>query len=114
MGGIDRMIQQNAATVEESAAASRNLSGQAANLAAVVARFRGQGMSTSYTAAYAAPVPARTKRKASVPRRAAAQAPIAAPAKSPAPAPRTFAATAPLPALGSLAVDMSGNNWLEF
>ena len=49
MGGIDRMIQQNAATVEESAAASR-----------------------------------------------------------------TFAATAPLPAPGSLAVDLSDNNWWEF
>ena len=107
MGELDRMTQQNAAMVEESAAASRNLSGQAANLSTMVARFRGQGISTRAAAAYPAPVPSRTERKASAPRRAA-------PAISPAPAPRTFAATAPLQAHGNFAFDVSDDNWSEF
>ncbi len=109
MGELDRMTQQNAAMVEESAAASRNLSGQAANMANMVARFRGQGVSSgaaaSYTApAYHAPAPAPRAASRAAPRTAAA----------PAAAPRTFAASAPAPSHGNLAVNLSDDNWSEF
>jgi methyl-accepting chemotaxis protein len=40
---VDRMTQQNAALVEQSAAAADNLKQQAAELATVVARFRREG-----------------------------------------------------------------------
>ncbi len=98
MGELDRMTQQNAAMVEESAAASRNLSGQAANLANLVSRFRGAGITTS-TASFAAPVAARP-------------APTLAPAPAPL-APRPVAASAPAPVVhGNLALDE--DNWSEF
>ena len=94
IGELDRMTQQNAAMVEESAAASRSLSGQAANLAKMVARFRGRGVTsgaaTSYAAPRAAPAPLRT------------------------PAPHRLAASAPAPSYGNLAVDQSNENWSEF
>jgi methyl-accepting chemotaxis protein len=93
MGELDRMTQQNAAMVEESAAASRNLSGQAANLANLVARFRGAGISAS-AAAFTAPPPAR-------------HAPAA-------PAPRPIAAAAPAPVHGNLAIELDEDNWSEF
>lgn len=97
MGELDRMTQQNAAMVEESAAASRNLSGQAANLANLVARFRGTGIS-------AAAAGHGTMRPA--------QAPTWTPA--PAPAPRPIAAAAPPPVQGNLAVNLDEDNWSEF
>jgi methyl-accepting chemotaxis protein len=93
MGELDRMTQQNAAMVEESAAASRNLSGQAANLANLVARFRGTGMSAS-AAAFAVPPPPR-------------HAP-------PAPPPRAMAAAVPAPVHGNLAIELDEDNWSEF
>jgi methyl-accepting chemotaxis protein len=93
MGELDRMTQQNAAMVEESAAASRNLSGQAANLANLVARFRGSGISASAAMVSAPP------------------APRYAPA---APAPRPIATAAPAPVHGNLAVELDEDNWSEF
>ena len=94
MGELDRMTQQNAAMVEESAAASRNLSGQAANLATMVARFRSEGINS---ASYNAPAPIKAARPAPAPRRiASASAPMIAPAH------------------GNLAVDISEDNWSEF
>ena len=93
MGELDRMTQQNAAMVEESAAASRNLSGQAANLANLVARFRGSGISASAAMVSAPP------------------APRYAPA---APAPRPIAAAAPAPVHGNLALELDEDNWSEF
>ncbi len=93
MGELDRMTQQNAAMVEESAAASRNLSGQAANLANLVARFRGAGISAS-AATFAAPPPPRHT--------------------APASAPRPIAAAAPAPVHGNLALELHEDNWSEF
>jgi methyl-accepting chemotaxis protein len=93
MGELDRMTQQNAAMVEESAAASRNLSGQAANLANLVARFRGSGIGASAAMVSAAP------------------APRYAPA---APAPRPIATAAPAPVHGNLALELDEDNWSEF
>ena len=96
MGELDRMTQQNAAMVEESAAASRNLSGQAANLANLVARFRGTGISASATTFAAPPPPLRHVPHA------------------PAPAPRAIAAAAPTPIHGNLAIELDEDNWSEF
>ena len=105
MGELDRMTQQNAAMVEESAAASRNLSGQAANLANLVSRFRGAGISTS-AASFSAPMAARP---------APAPAPAHAPALARAPlAPRPVAASAPAPVHGNLALELDQDNWSEF
>ncbi|KUR71058.1 hypothetical protein AQZ52_10205 [Novosphingobium fuchskuhlense] len=95
MGELDRMTQQNAAMVEESAAASRNLSGQAANLANLVTRFRGGAISAS-TGTVAAPPPPRHTPAAK------------------APAPRPLAAAAPAPVHGNLALDFEEDNWSEF
>ena len=39
VGSIDRIVQQNAAMVEQSAASSRGLAGEASRLADLVARF---------------------------------------------------------------------------
>ena len=108
---LDQMTQQNAALVEESAAAAESLKGQSRQLADAVATFR-LGDSTAGVAA----VPARTlahaaiqqarapktvavgkARKSAPPARpAAAGAPAAAPrqAAAPAPAPRQAAASA--------------------
>ena len=104
MGELDRMTQQNAAMVEESAAASRNLSGQAANLANMVSRFSGQGIASGSGAAFAAPPPAERWQPAPRPAHRAA----------PAPTQRTFVASAPAPSQGNLAVSMSEDNWSEF
>ena len=92
MGELDRMTQQNAAMVEESAAASRNLSGQAANMANMVARFRGEGVAAAAPATYSAP-------------------PLRRPAP---PAPRTFATASPAVSHGNLAIAASQDNWSEF
>ncbi|OYU33362.1 methyl-accepting chemotaxis protein [Novosphingobium sp. PASSN1] len=94
MGELDRMTQQNAAMVEESAAASRNLSGQAANLANLVARFRGNA-APAPVAVYSAP---------------AAHRPAPAPLAS---APRPLP-VASAPAHGNLAVKLDEDNWSEF
>ena len=92
---IDQVTQQNAAMVEESAAASRNLSGQAANLANLVSRFRGTGIAAS-ASSFNAPLAAR-------------------PAPAPAPlAPRPLPAAAPAPVHGNLALELDEDNWSEF
>ncbi|GEO00633.1 methyl-accepting chemotaxis protein [Novosphingobium sediminis] len=95
MSELDRMTQQNAAMVEESAAASRNLSGQAANLANLVSRFRGAGISAS-GGSFGTPAPMRS-------------APM--PASM---APRPSAGGAPAPVHGNLALKLGEDNWSEF
>ena len=98
---LDQMTQQNAALVEESAAAAESLKGQSRQLADAVATFR-LGDSTPGTAA----VPARTLAHAAIQQaravktvaggKAKKSAPPARPAASaPAPAPRQAAAPAP-------------------
>ena len=59
MGDLDKATQQNAAMVEESAAASRNLAGEANELKESVARFRISG-GTVGSSSGRAPVPAST------------------------------------------------------
>jgi methyl-accepting chemotaxis protein len=78
IAGLDQMTQQNAALVEESAAAARSLGEQAASLAHAVAGFRTDGAAAVSTAPVHAPVAAAAVRPAPgvrpVPVRAAAPA----------------------------------------
>ena len=87
---LDQATQQNAALVEQSAAAAQSLREQAQRLAEVVAAFKVQGAGRSQPAARA---PAMAPMQAARPSMAAA--PKAAPKGAPKPAPRT---TAPSPA----------------
>jgi methyl-accepting chemotaxis protein len=86
VGVLDQMTQQNAALVEESAAAAESLREQARRLTDVVGAFRLHGA----TAHVAAPAPAPTppvRPAAALPKPAARPAPAPAP-KAAAPAPR--------------------------
>jgi uncharacterized phage infection (PIP) family protein YhgE len=76
---LDQMTQQNAALVEESAAAAESLKDQAAKLAALVATFR--------LGAEAAPLAAATVARARTATavRAPARTPAKAPARTPIP-----------------------------
>jgi len=82
---LDQMTQQNAALVEESAAASESLREQATRLSAAVQRFRVDGRAPAASPAAASAAPAR----AAAPRKATAHTH---------PAPRSAAAAAPSPA----------------
>jgi methyl-accepting chemotaxis protein len=81
---LDQMTQQNAALVEESAAAAESLKDQAQRLMQVVATFRLGG--------HAAAAP---QQPAAAPKPAGAAATTAAPRKAAAPAPTAPASTAP-------------------
>ena len=99
IGNLDQMTQQNAALVEESAAAAQSLREQADQLAQVVSRFKVQGGMVASAApprrppvAAPAPVsPARpaVSKPAPAPRLKAASAPVPAPSKPTAPATAT-------------------------
>jgi methyl-accepting chemotaxis protein len=106
---LDQMTQQNAALVEESAAAAESLKEQAARLASLVSAFHVGGeaapvarrvIAAAATRSAVAPrpavKPAATKPAAAPQARAPASAPPAAPA--PAPAPASTSAPAPAPA----------------
>ncbi|WP_326535226.1 methyl-accepting chemotaxis protein [Pseudorhodoferax sp.] len=104
ISNLDQMTQQNAALVEESAAAARSLGEQAASLAQAVAGFRTDSAGATGMAAVApaARAPAAVARPA-VARPAARPAPVRAdkvpalaparPAKAPAPASKMAAAS---------------------
>ncbi|GKS82579.1 MCP four helix bundle domain-containing protein [Acidovorax sp. SUPP1855] len=105
VGHLDQMTQQNAALVEESAAAAQSLREQADQLTRTVSVFRvdhGAGFATGAAAAQA-PVAAPTARLAprpapSTPPRPAPRA-VAAPAKAPAKVPTQGPRPTPAPAL---------------
>ena len=110
IAGLDQMTQQNAALVEESAAAARSLGEQAASLAHAVAGFRTEPMAaaTSATAMSAAPV----RVQPAVPATRPAPARVGAPA--PALAQRKAAAVAkPVPA-NKVALASTEQNWEAF
>jgi len=118
---LDHMTQQNAALVEESAAAAESLKDQAQRLNEVVARFRLQAGPTSAAAVpmQAAPRPAPPARPAvqavrptTAVRKAAAPA-QAAPAARP-PAPAKAPAKAPAPAPSTSATADQGTDWETF
>ena len=97
---LDQVTQQNAALVEESAAAAESLKVQAAQLAQVVSVFKlsagdhgGHVPAATFHATKAAPAPHRpatapAKAKAPVPRSGVKPAAVAAVASTPAPAPQ--------------------------
>ncbi|WP_082532755.1 methyl-accepting chemotaxis protein [Pelomonas sp. Root1237] len=98
---LDQMTQQNAALVEESAAAAESLKEQAQRLVEAVAVFRVAGSEPQRRAS----VPAPTKAHAPAPKAAAPKAPFKAAAPKPAAAkpasvvaPRPAPAPAPAPA----------------
>jgi len=103
---MDQATQQNAALVEESAAAAESLRTQARQLVDAVAVFRLGGGSPSATVAPAAPTP--VARAATPPARPAAPAARPAPARKPAsPAP----AAAPAP---SARAETADDDWQTF
>jgi methyl-accepting chemotaxis protein len=94
---LDQMTQQNAALVEESAAAAESLKDQATRLSSVVSRFQLSAQDAANTspvaAAKASPAAARPAPSGTAARKAspAAKAPVRAKAPSPPPAPVTRA-----------------------
>ncbi len=90
ISNLDQMTQQNAALVEESAAAAASLRDQAQRLAEVVAVFNVGHAKAS------APRPSAPKAVAAPSRSARTAAPAAAPRTLPAPAPRAAAQPAPV------------------
>ncbi|WP_370633661.1 methyl-accepting chemotaxis protein [Acidovorax sp. sic0104] len=96
IGNLDQMTQQNAALVEESAAAAQSLREQADQLAQVVSRFKVNAASyvPAQAAIGAARASAATARPAAKPAARAAAKPLAAKAAA---APRLSAAPAPAP-----------------
>jgi len=125
---LDQMTQQNAALVEESAAAAESLRDQAKRLASVVATFRLEAgdspllqPAAAQPAASAKPAAPAHKPAASKPattKTAAQSAAPARPAPSPAPAPAAAAAPAepkPAPAAGKPAATVApGDDWETF
>ena len=108
---LDQMTQQNAALVEQSAAAAQSLKDQAARLASVVSLFRlADGEVRRETpAASAAPASRpQTKTQAAPAIKAATAAPRAVP--KPAPARLPAASPAPAPA----AAETAGGDWETF
>jgi methyl-accepting chemotaxis protein len=105
IGMMDSVTQQNAALVEQAAAAADALEGQAGNLARVVSVFK---LDEGQAAAFAPRAPAPAVRKAAV---GTAVAMVAKPAhKAP---PRPAAAAAPK-AAPKKAVTESEDGWEEF
>ncbi|HSI47672.1 MAG TPA: methyl-accepting chemotaxis protein [Ideonella sp.] len=114
---LDQMTQQNAALVEESAAAAESLKDQAQRLAGLVGHFRlGQAAPAAVsTAVKPAPASVNASTRSLVPKRAApSKAGVKAPARpaagaahAPAPAPATAASRAPVPAGGD-------GDWAQF
>nr|MBP7667603.1 hypothetical protein [Burkholderiaceae bacterium] len=86
VANLDQMTQQNAALVEESAAAAESLKDQAGRLAGVVGTFRVDTLHSPAAHAPVAPAPALAPRAAAPARHTPAPA-RAAPAPVPAPAP---------------------------
>jgi methyl-accepting chemotaxis protein len=84
---MDKLTQQNAAMVEESTAAARQLAGEADELAALVSRFQ---------------------------LRSVVAAPRVKPATAPRPIARHAAAPARHRAATNLAVKIDGDNWTDF
>jgi methyl-accepting chemotaxis protein len=118
---LDQMTQQNAALVEESAAAAQSMAEQSRRLTGVVGRFRVDGMAAAPAAA-APPPPARPQALASqavgraqsaAKRAAPSPAAAAAPKAVPAPAPVRPAAASPAPSPAP-ATSAPGDDWETF
>jgi methyl-accepting chemotaxis protein len=113
---LDQMTQQNAALVEQSAAAASSMKDQAHRLAGVVATFKLDGTSS------AARPPSMATRKASKPPVSAPRKPVASPVAKPAltnrkPAPAVQAklvAPAAAPASSKASGSQGDDDWETF
>jgi len=119
---MDEGTQQNAALVEEAAAAATSMREQAALLAQAVAVFRiDEAQRQGAAVAVGAPQPVAPVRAVPAPAPAAAPAPASAPASAPAPTPAPAlrkaiapAKAPPKPAATSGATPVAGGDWEEF
>ena len=115
---LDQMTQQNAALVEESAAAADSLRRQAATLAAGVKSFQlgtGGGSSGSRVPSVSpAPKPKSAVRAAAAPVARAAATPVSAPVSRPAPPPPPAAERKAAPAPAPVAETGSTEQWESF
>ena len=109
---IDQATQQNAALVEESAAAAESLRDQAQQLVQVVAVFKLDGATPAKPAPAARPAPVSVARPAPV---AKSKVAAAAAVRKPAPAARPAApVAAPVAAPAATAVAAGGDDWESF
>ena len=115
---LDQMTQQNAALVEESAAAADSLRRQAATLAAGVKSFQlgtGGGSSGSRVPSVSpAPKPKSAARAAAAPVARTAATPVSAPVSRPAPPPPPAAERKAAPAPAPVAETGSTEQWESF
>ena len=102
---LDQMTQQNAALVEQSAAAAESLKDQAQRLAEVVGRFQLGGSAPALP-------PASPAWRAPAPAAVATRRPAAA--RAPAPGPRAARSGAPAPAQTALAASTESADWESF
>jgi methyl-accepting chemotaxis protein len=111
---LDQVTQQNAALVEESAAAAESLRGQAAQLAETVSTFKLDGAAARPAATRAdKPRPVLTTKAAAAKPHAARAAPAAS-AKAPAPAARSAPAVAPTAAPAPAPAAAADDEWTSF
>jgi len=132
---LDQMTQQNAALVEQSAAAAESLKDQARRLTEVVSVFRlgsderpqgrtapSASSAASPSSASAASAPAAASRSTAAPASAAKSfkpsgfkaSPAKASPPRPAPSPKAAAAPAPAPAMASAGKDDDDGDWQSF
>jgi len=123
VGEVDQMTQQNAALVEQSAAAAESLKEQATKLAQVVSTFRlGEDEPDLRAASFAAPAHApaadaaiaRAKTQAAAPARPVQAKPIAAKAVVPAPAPVRAPAPATPAVVAAPQASGESDDWESF
>ncbi len=108
---MDQATQQNAALVEESAAAAESLRDQAQQLVQVVAQFKLDGVASSAPAAVAAPASAP---KAVAPKVAPVPARRPAAAPKPAPAPRAKSVAPEVEPAPAVAATADTDEWESF
>jgi len=123
VGEVDQMTQQNAALVEQSAAAAESLKEQATKLAQVVSTFRLEDepdvrAAGSFAAPAHAPAAdaaiARAKTRAAAPARPAGAGPVAAKAAAPSPAPVRAPAPATPAVVATPPASGESDDWESF
>jgi methyl-accepting chemotaxis protein len=110
---MDQATQQNAALVEESAAAAESLRDQARQLVQVVAVFRLDGATSATSAASAAALPSLRRAEPPLARPVAVAKPQAVAARRPS-LPARAATTASVSAAPVGAVPAGGDDWESF
>ena len=116
MSQMDQVTQQNAALVEESAAAASSLKSQAQRLVQAVAIFRlGHQGTVPQQSGFQAPLPASVPMRAATASALAPAKPARAPASAPAPV-RTAAAarTSPPARIAAASPPAESQDWTSF